>query len=73
MELYALSIKGVMLYFVGNIDKSLYNDIDNVAKKIELFDYDPDFIKYSKIFTSQIFNLFHIKLKRVDVSYVFRK
>lgn len=62
-SLYALSIKGEMIYIIGEIDKSLYTVVDSIAKQIKLENHDIELTDFSDKFILQVYKLYGIKLK----------
>lgn len=70
-KLYSLAIDGRMFYFLGIIDESKFDQIDNIAKqiKVDTIDYE----SYCNNFIETIKTALGIKLQQINITYVFRK
>lgn len=71
--LYSIPINGDMLYFMGEIDESLYTRIEALLAEITVDADDTDYMKFSKVFESLAKERFNIELKRIKISRVLRR
>lgn len=70
-NLYALVVNGRMFYFIGMIDESKFDLIDNIAKKINFVSSDYD--HGCKEFIEVVKNEFGIDISQINITYIFRK
>ena len=73
--LYVVPINGKMLYFLSEreINKSLYTNIENLFKEIEIGADDVDYMKFSEDFIKLAKERFDIILIRLEIKQVFRR
>ncbi len=73
--LYVVPINGKMLYFLseGEINKSLYTNIENLLKEIKIDADDVDYIKFSDDFIKISKERFNITLIHLEIKQVFRR
>ena len=73
--LYVVPINGKMLYFLseGEINKSLYTNIENLLKEIKIDADDVDYIKFSDDFIKLSKERFNITLIHLEIKQVFRR
>lgn len=66
-HLYAISIRGKMYYFVGNIPEEKYVFVEELANQLE-----SDIPKYCKDLIDTLSSNFGIQLQHYPIEYVFR-
>lgn len=78
-RLYTLSVKGQMLYFIGeNMPEDIYKQIDSIAAQIDTsgVSYTDDTSEaleaVAEQFTERVKNDFGYVLKRIKISHCFR-
>lgn len=71
-SLFAMAINGTMLYFEGNVNQSMYNDIDMLSKQIVVDPSDINYTDFCNRFIMLVKEKYNIQLNQMKVAYVFR-
>ena len=68
-ELYALSYRGRMMYFSGEVPEELYDLIEQMGNTI---DKTLSFEDFCKVFSKRVLSELNIELIRCPVTHIFR-
>ena len=68
-ELYALSFRGRMMYFSGQVPEELYDQIEQMANTV---DKALSFDDFCKVFSKRVLSELNIELIKFPVAHIFR-